>query len=45
MFCCKNKDDGASPVKKPKKAPVVEADGGFKLVPAQPVEVNPGNKI
>lgn len=45
MFCCKNKDDGASPVKKPKKAPTVDTEQGFKLVPAQPTSSIPGNQI
>ena len=44
MFCCKNKDDGASPVKKPKKAPATKADpeeGSFKLIPAAAVGSEP----
>ena len=36
MFCCKNKDDGASPVKKSKKAVPAKVElkeEGFKMIP------------
>ena len=42
MFCCKSKDDGASPVKKSKKAvtpmKIENKDDGLKIKPIEVIE-------